>query len=128
MIILELPTGERNIIMGDLDFDGRLFTIQINYLERAGSWYLSMDDANDERLISGQRLVTNLDYLRHHRARDSRVPPGNLIVMSRSRALTDPTLESLGDDHFLIYELKEEADAVEAAYASADKEFTVVVL
>jgi hypothetical protein len=127
MIRFFTPTGLRGFFFRP-DLDGRLYTITCTYHERAASWYLDLDDADDVRIISGQRMVTGCDMLRHHRARDTRTPRGGLVVLSVANSQADPTLESLGVEHFLCYVLEADFTAIDTVYRQQDEQFTVEVL
>lgn len=71
------------------------FVLHFSYNQRTERWYLSVHDDEDAPILSGLKLVANWPLLRHYHA-DTRVPPGELIVVDLTGDGSPPTLDELG--------------------------------
>jgi hypothetical protein len=83
-----LPLGERT------------YTYSLRWLEQQGAWYLDLADA-DGPIIVGVRVV--LGALYGARLRNPRMPPGYIACEDLSGAEQEPTRESLGQQHVLVW-------------------------
>lgn len=68
--------------------------------ERAGVFSFSLADSAGAPIVSGVRVVLNVDLLEG--VADPRRPPGPLLVISPSSD-EDPTLETLGNGVSVVY-------------------------
>lgn len=80
--------------------DGNDYTLSIHWNEYAGGWYMDLLGLTDTEIeIRGIRLVTGINLLRAYP-----VPVlGEMWVIDGSDADTEPTFESIGDTHSLLY-------------------------
>lgn len=62
---------------------------------REGVWTLSVSDADGEPILSGVRVVLDVDLLAY--TADARAPQGYLIVSDPSGGTTEPGLDELGN-------------------------------
>lgn len=76
--------------------DGRDYILHFAYNEREDRWYLSLHDEEDIAILRGLKLVANWPLLRHYRF-DTRVPPGELMVIDLTGDGAPPGLNELGE-------------------------------
>lgn len=80
-----------------VSLDGREYTLEGDWNQRDGKWYLSVRDPSDDSLIHGPRkIVANWNLLRT--CVDVRRPPGVLLAQDMSGAGLDPGFDDLGQN------------------------------
>jgi hypothetical protein len=101
MVEVPLPTGNPNFrIEVELD-EGRTYFLNIRWNERAGAWFLAIDDADGTRLVSCIRLVVNWPLFA--RFTDARLPRGSLALEDSQGEDKDPGLADLGSRVRMYY-------------------------
>jgi len=76
--------------------DGRDYVLHFAYNEREDRTYLHLHDEEDVPILKGLKLITGVPLLRHYRF-DTRVPPGELMVIDLSGVGEPPGLNELGE-------------------------------
>lgn len=77
------------------NLEGREYVLVFSFNERIARWYLSILDETEEPLLQGLKLVANWPLLRHYRY-DTRLPPGELVVLTTDGSTEPPSLDELG--------------------------------
>lgn len=96
MSILVIPTiPGRPYYTARTKMDGREYTLRFAWNERAERWSLDILDADEVPLVCSIRLVSNWPLLRYYQW-DTRLPPGELMVVDLSLEKTPPGLYELG--------------------------------
>lgn len=89
------PTEAERIWQFDAALDGRIFTYEIKWVERTGSHYVTIWNADGEMVIAGARL--GLDYpftLRYwERAKFPHIP---IVLLDLDDSAAPPEFEELG--------------------------------
>lgn len=98
--------------------DDHDYTLEFRYSPRAARYYLNIFDAEDNALVCGIKLVSNLQLLRYYHFRDG-VPPGELMVTCTSTDTTSPALGELGEDQRCQLTYFTHAEVLEQAALSA---------
>lgn len=93
--IQAIPTHERAFYSQRARLDERDYTMRFQWNQRAGRWFFSLFDAEDEPILQGVKLVANFPILRywHH---DPRCPAGELWVHDLTGDGSPPGFEELG--------------------------------
>jgi hypothetical protein len=86
MAVLHIPTTNDPFSIQRTDLEGREYVLSFDWSTREGCWYLSIKDSEESPLASGIKMVCNWPLT--YRLPDPRLPPGDLIVVSKT----------LGDD------------------------------
>lgn len=81
--------------------DGRDFTFGFEWNERAGAWFFSLYDEEEEPLLLSKKLVVERDLL--FGLVGSTRPAGSLLLLEVSGALTEAGRTSLETTHQLVY-------------------------
>ena len=92
-----------------ISLDGRDYILRFLFNTREEKWYLDINDQDNVPIVSGLKLVLNIDLVR--RLTDERRPKGALHVFenaSSNEQQIDPGLSSLGLDIQLVYFDEEE--------------------
>lgn len=76
--------------------DGRDYLLRFAYNERAERFSLTLLDESEQPILRGLWLVANWPLLRRYRA-DTRIPPGELMVVDLTGDGSPPTLDELGE-------------------------------
>lgn len=84
------------------ELDGVTYVLGFRYNDRDGIWRLDIGDANNTPLALGLALVTNMPLLRAVRTLPG-LPPGELMVIDTASGDTDPTFDSIGRRHLVMY-------------------------
>lgn len=101
MVEVPLPTGNPFFrIEVELD-EGRTFFLTMRWNERAGAWFMAVDDSGGTRLLSCIRLV--VDWPLFARFTDARLPFGNLVLEDSQGEEKDPDLQGLGSRVRMYY-------------------------
>jgi len=117
MIILA-PQGQAEQVPAweyDADLDDVIYRVRIEWIERPGAWYLSLDSADGTPLLVRRRLVLGADLSagRYTPA----WPAGFFALVDLSGSGVEPDYEALGRRVFLAY-----ATATEVAEIAAEIE------
>lgn len=75
--------------------DGRDYVLHFAWNQREERWYLSIHDEEDAPIVQGLKLIANWPLLRYYHS-DSRVPPGEIIVVDATGDGSPPLLDELG--------------------------------
>jgi hypothetical protein len=92
---LSIPTLEDPYYTIRVRLDERDYTLEFYYATRSERWYLSLFDTEDNPLVCGLKLVTNVALLRSHHHKPE-IPPGELIVTCSTLDKSPPKLQELG--------------------------------
>lgn len=84
-----------------VDLDGRTYTLELRWNERAGAWFLSTYDAEGVPVVSGRKVVLYSPLLGH--TVDPRRPPGELFAIDTTGSDLDPGRYDLGGRVLLVY-------------------------
>lgn len=76
--------------------EGRDYILVFSYNQRIERWYLGLYDEEETPLLLGLKLMANRPLLRHYR-QDTRLPPGELVALTRDGSHEPPTLDELGE-------------------------------
>ena len=90
----------------EVRLDDVRYTLHLRYLETVGWWLLDIHDAEDRPILPGRKVVPVHPLTRL--AADPRLPAGHLWVIGPRRRVT---LESLGNEHQLLYIPAQEGDS-----------------
>lgn len=85
----------------EVELDGSLFTLTLLWNVINLSWYLSIDDSDGNRLVSGVRLVDSLPLA--GRLKDARMPAGTLVMQDTVGENRDAFFADLGTRCLLLY-------------------------
>lgn len=84
------------------NLSGVLYTLEIDWNERSQNWSLNILTAsNNERLVDSVRLVTGQNLLARY---PNLLLPNGILFVLDTEGSTDPTFDSLGTRHLLIYD------------------------
>ena len=83
------------------ELDGRECVVAFDWNERDGAWYLAISDVDEERLLSGIKIVEGAPLLR--RQTDPRLPPGEIVAVDTMDEGKDPGFADRGDRVILYY-------------------------
>lgn len=92
-----------------------VYSFTFTFNTRCLSWDLSIAEQNGTPIVSGIKLLPQLDLLSRHK--DARLPPGALLtvdVQEANKALR-PTKTQLGTKLILVYLTEAEVDAIISA-------------
>lgn len=81
--------------------DGRDYVIVLQWNQRMQRWAMDIADQDAVMIAAGVVLVVEFPLL--SLVTDERAPPGSLAVVDLQSPKIDPTLESLGSRHQLVY-------------------------
>lgn len=82
--------------------DGRRFRIDLDWIGRIRRWVFSLYTGSGTPILLCKGLALGADLLKRTRHRQD-CPQGALLVRDRQDANAEPTLDSLGVRHDLIY-------------------------
>lgn len=120
MAILSLPVfGDgRTSFRYTIALDGAFFVFDLNYMERHGSWYLTIRDRTLNTLRAGIRIIVGWPLLA--RDVDERLPAGLLIALRLDNLGDTPPKEDAFDGRVsLLLLTDEDADLAQPAESSA---------
>lgn len=98
------PDKRFDVTLDEVAFRGRWL-----WNQRGGVWTFSLSDSSDTPIVSGVRVVLNVDLL--DGVADPRRPLGPLLVVSPSGG-EEPTLETLGNGASVVYLTADELAAL----------------
>lgn len=85
---------------------GSQYVIRWQWNEREGTWAFTIADAEGVAILSGVRVVLNVDLLEW--TSDPRKPDGALLVVDPSGGTTEPTLSDLGQRVQVVFATSDE--------------------
>lgn len=94
------PAGARSFTQRT-ELDGHEYVLTFDWNERSSAWFFSIDDTDETPILSGKKITVGTDLLGG--VVGSARPPGQIVCLEVSAQLIDPTLNSLGDTHELLY-------------------------
>jgi hypothetical protein len=80
---------------------GREYELRVQWNQRASQWTLDIADQDGVMIVAGIVLVVGFPLL--SLVTDARRPPGELAIWDTQQRGEDPTLDSFGARHLLIY-------------------------
>jgi hypothetical protein len=95
MAVLHIPTGNDPYSVQRTDLEGRSYILQFDWSTREGCWYLSIYDVSSEPLATGIKMVC--DWPLTYRLPNPALPPGDLLVISKTADDSPPGLEDLAE-------------------------------
>lgn len=102
MLLFEFPLDTHSHDIRET-LDGLQYQLDFQYMERVGSWYCHISDAEGNRLFSGLRLSNQYNVLRNYQQKFGS-PLGSLAVLliegDQSLEMDD---ENFGATHQLAY-------------------------
>lgn len=81
--------------------DGSDYVLTFQWNQRLGRWSMDIADQDSDPIASGIVLVADFPLL--SLVTDERAPPGTLAIYDTQSPNIDPTLDSLGTRHHLMY-------------------------
>lgn len=81
--------------------DGVQYTMTLLWNDRVNRWFMSLDDLEGNRLITGRKLCAMMPWASHETI--DGVPPGKLWVVTTGDSDDDPKLTDLGNRVHLMY-------------------------
>lgn len=100
-MILRIPTPRnRPYLSQRVQLEGREYSFFFHWSQLESAWYLDLATVEEEPLINGIKLLTNVNLLR--RSSDPRLPPGLLFVVDLV-SNRDPDYFTLGNQIPLYY-------------------------
>ncbi len=93
--------------------DGQAYLLELNWNGRAGSWYLSISDADGVTLLTSRKLSTNCPILRRFRFIPE-LPPGEIMATEPAGAIDYAGYTELGPRRgvtLYYFDAQEVADA-----------------
>lgn len=85
----------------EVELEGRSYTFETRWNERAGAWFLTVKDTAGVVLVAGRKMVLGAGLL--GRSPDARLPPGGLLLVDTSGTEIDPGRDDLGERVVLAY-------------------------
>jgi len=84
----------------EVELDGLQFTMTLLWNVINLAWYMSIADADGVMVVEGVRLVEGPIMWRF---KDSRMPPGQFVMLDTTGAQRDAFYEDLGKRNLLLY-------------------------
>jgi hypothetical protein len=103
MALIEIPTrSDLKAYEMQLELDGVTYTLGFRFNERLGLWVMDIGDANENDLLNGIPLLTNVPLTDDYVAEG--LPPGRFICEDTTGQSRDAGAEDLGNGVRLLYE------------------------
>jgi hypothetical protein len=83
------------------DLEGKIYTLNFYWNQRAGAWFLSVSDLDGNRLVAGRKVLLNTPILGRAIRPDG--PPGLLYAVDTSGEDTEPGQTDFGGRVRLVY-------------------------
>lgn len=93
-----------------IELEGRLYFFEFRYNTRMERWLMDLEDENQDPLVVGIPVLTNLFLLAQFV--DDRLPPGFIIAQDESGEGKQATRQQLGNDVKLLYMTSDEAEGL----------------
>ena len=102
MSFLELPVrSDVKSYEFTIELDGFVFTLRFKFNDRSGQWGMSIADAQNNDILSGIVLLTNIDLVND--VVKEELPLGRFFLIDESGEDKNPGPDDLGNDVKLIY-------------------------
>ncbi len=75
--------------------DGVSYTLDLNWNDRAGAWYLSILDSAGAPLLLSRKLATHAPILKKYKS-IAGLPPGELLAVDPSKSIAYAGYDELG--------------------------------
>lgn len=85
----------------DIDLEGSRFVAILDWNQREGAWYFSLELPDGTQLLDGRKVVVEWPML--YRLSDARRPPGELYFIDTAGGRADPGREDLGGRVTTLY-------------------------
>ena len=82
--------------------EGARYVFCLDWNAREEAWYLSINDLENEPILSGLRIVADWTPLRRFHYLDN-IPPGEILILDTSGEGMDPGRNDLGDRVLVLY-------------------------
>lgn len=103
MAFIEIPTrSDLKAYELQIELDGTVYTLGLRFNERLGLWMMDIADANENDLLNGIPLLTNVPLTDDYVAEG--LPPGRFICEDTTGQNRDAGVEDLGNTVRLLYE------------------------
>ncbi len=103
MAIIEIPTRvDIASYKYKLNLENTTYSFVFTYNKRIESWHMNIADVDDNELLNGIVLLSNVDLI--GRFQDDRLPPGIFICFDTENESASPTRDDLGSRIKLLYE------------------------
>lgn len=85
--MIKIPLIDANDFVVEAELDDVTYYLQFSWNNEANYWSLSIENANNESILSGLRIVTNWPLL--FKYQHLNLPKGDLIAVSLDKRKTD---------------------------------------
>lgn len=82
--------------------DGRPYRFRFRWIQRISRWSVSIETGSGVSIVAAKGLVLGVDLLRQVRYRTD-APPGVLGVVDLEKGDVEPSLDTLGARHRVVY-------------------------
>lgn len=100
VFLFSTPSGRSNF-RKTLTLDGVKFQASFLWNARASRWFMTLADAEGNRIITGRKLCAEMPWASHETAEG--IPAGQLWVIVTEGSDADPGLRDLGGRVRLMY-------------------------
>lgn len=90
-----IPTDTEPFYTQRVTIEGSEYLLKFDYSSREDRWYLSVATIDEDFIVRGWKLVTNV--MLGPRIADRRIFPGALVVLTDSLDQSPPGLDELGE-------------------------------
>jgi hypothetical protein len=101
IIPLEEDPQEEGTWIQNVSLEGVDYQLGFGFNDREGFWYMDLLDTEDNPIVYGIKLVSNVPLLRSLRVAPR--PPGELMIVDTRTPARDPGFDDLGVNVFLGY-------------------------
>lgn len=103
MATLTIPTRTDAVPYYDfsIELDGATYQLELRWVERAASWFMSIMDADGTMLLASRRLVLGAFIMR--RFKNPALPPGDFHLVDTTGEDIEAGLYDLGARVLLLY-------------------------
>lgn len=85
-----------------VSLDGKTYQLDFQFNDREGKWYFDLLDTEGNHIRDGVKVIVNWPFLEI--ATSILKPAGEMLCLDTRLATSDPGLDNLGIDSFLVYE------------------------
>lgn len=102
MAYQEVPvTSDPPAYAYQIDLDGRTYGLDFHFNARMGKWFMAIDDADGNRLVSAIPLLAGPPII--NRFKSTALPPGEFLVFDTTGKNLSPGQDELGSRVKLLY-------------------------
>jgi len=116
MIVLPVFQNRSARFAYDIELAGELFRLYFSWNARETSWYMDIQDQNENNILTGIKLVPNYPLLRQYRAYAA-LPAGGFILwdLNQDPISGEVTFDNFGTRYQLLFFTQEEIESGEVA-------------